>query len=48
MTPKRIILVRHGRSTMNDDLSVYSRVPDNMIEPMDEGRKQAWLAGGVA
>lgn len=47
MTHKRIILVRYGRSAMNDDLSAYSHVPDNMIEPMDEGREQAWWAGGV-
>lgn len=45
MTPKRTILVRYGRSAMDDDLSAYSRVPDYKIELVDEGREQAWTAG---
>ena len=45
MTPKRIILVRHGRSEANDDPTVYSRVPDYKIELVDEGCEQAWIAG---
>lgn len=38
MTPKRIILVRHGLSAANDDQSVCSRIPDYKIELVDEGR----------
>ena len=45
MIPKRIILVRHGRSEANDGPTVYSRVPDYKIEPVDVGREQT---GGVA
>lgn len=45
MTPKRIILVRHGRSEANDDPTVYSRVPDYKIELVDDGREQARIAG---
>ena len=45
MTPKRIILVRHGRSAANDDPTVYSRVPDYKIELVDQGREQARAAG---
>ena len=41
MTPKRIILVRHVRSAANDDPTLYSRVPDYEIEPVDEGREQS-------
>ena len=41
MTPKRIILVRHGGSAVNDDPTVYSRVPDYKIESVDEGREQS-------
>ena len=39
MTPKRIILVRHGRSAANDDPAVYSRVYDYKIELVNEGRE---------
>ena len=35
MTPKRIILVRHGRSAANDNPTVYSRVPDHKSELVD-------------
>ena len=45
MTPKRIILVRHGRSAANDDPTVYSRIPDYKIELVDQGREQARTAG---
>lgn len=45
MTPKRIILVRHGRSAANDDPTMYSRVPDYKIELVEEGREQARTAG---
>ena len=45
MTPKRIILVRHGRSAANDDSTVYSRVPDYKIELVEEGREQSRTAG---
>lgn len=45
MTPKRIILVRHGRSAANDDPTLYSRVPDYKIELVALGREQARTAG---
>ena len=48
MTPKRIILVRHGRSASNDDPAGYRRVPDYKIELVDEGCEQAPQTGGVA
>lgn len=38
MTPKRIILVRHGRSAVNDDTTLYSRVPDHKRELVEQGR----------
>ena len=41
MTPKRIILVRHGRSAANDDPTLYSRVPDYKIELVEQGREQS-------
>ena len=46
MTPKRIILVRYGRSAANDDPTVYSRVPDYKIELVEQGREQARVADG--
>ena len=45
MTPKRIILVRHGRSAANDDTTIYSRVPDYKIELVEKGREQARVSG---
>ena len=36
MLPKRIILIRLGRSQANDDSTLYSRVPDNKIELTEE------------
>lgn len=45
MTPKRIILVRHGRSAANDDPALYSRVPDYRIELTGAGKEQAREAG---
>lgn len=41
MAPNRIILARHGRSAVNDDPTVYSRVPYYKIESVDEGREQS-------
>ena len=54
MTPKRIILLRHGESEANVDPGVYARVPDwrialtaNGVEQAREaGRKIAGLIGG--
>jgi len=46
MTPKRIILVRHGRSAANDDTTIYSCVPDYKIELVEQGREQARTASG--
>ena len=45
MTPKRIILVRHGRSAANDDPTVYSRMPDYKIELVEQGCEEARQAG---
>lgn len=45
MIPKRIILVRHGRSMANDDPSLYSRIPDYRIELTEEGKNQACKVG---
>ena len=41
MTPKRIILVRHGRSEANEDATMYSRVPDYRISLVEQGRGDA-------
>ncbi len=45
MTPKRIILVRHGESEANVDPTVYARVPDWQIALTEEGVAQAREAG---
>ena len=45
MTPKRIILVRHGRSEANEDATMYSRVPDYRISLVEQGRGEARIAG---
>ncbi len=45
MKPKRIILVRHGRSAANEDPTVYSRVPDYKIELVEQGLEEARRAG---
>lgn len=45
MKPKRIVLVRHGRSEANDDVTVYSRVPDYKVNLVEAGREQARIAG---
>ena len=41
MIPRRIILVRHGRSEANEDATVYSRVPDYKISLVEQGREDA-------
>lgn len=43
--PERIILVRHGQSQANVDLSLYKRLPDNRIGLTDLGKQQAQEAG---
>ena len=45
MTPKRIILVRHGESEANANPIVYSQVPDHLIHLTETGKKQACEAG---
>lgn len=45
MTPKRIILVRHGESEANVDPGVYARVPDWRIALTANGVEQAREAG---
>lgn len=43
--PKRIILIRHGRSAGNDDKYLYQHVPDCQIELTPEGMVQSEMAG---
>ena len=45
MKPKRIILVRHGESIGNADLSVYQHTPDYALDLTRLGQEQAWAAG---
>lgn len=45
MRPKRIVLVRHGQSTGNEDHSVYERVPDWKVPLTERGHLQAIDAG---
>ena len=45
MQPKRIVLVRHGRSEANEDATMYSRVPDYKIALVEKGREEAQAAG---
>ena len=45
MQPKRIVLVRHGRSEANEDATMYSRVPDYKIALVENGREEAKAAG---
>jgi hypothetical protein len=39
--PKNIILIRHGESIANIDLSVYTHTPDNQIPLTENGKEQA-------
>lgn len=45
MKPKRIMLVRHGESVGNVDLSVYQSIPDYALELTQRGEQQARAAG---
>lgn len=45
MTPKRIILIRHGQSTANVDESVCAEQPDPAHPLTPEGERQAAVAG---
>jgi len=45
MKPKRIILIRHGKSQSNQCLSILKAVPDYAVELTPEGRAQAYQAG---
>lgn len=45
MLPKRIILIRHGRSEGNENPEINSGKPDYALELTDLGRKQAYDAG---
>ena len=45
MTPKRIILLRHGESEANVDHEVYAKIPDWKIALTDTGVAQAREAG---
>lgn len=42
---KRIILIRHAESEGNVDVSIYGRVPDNLIHLSELGVKQAQEVG---
>lgn len=46
MIPKRIILVRHGRSAEDDNLVVYGQLPDYRIDLVEQGFEQAQAVGG--
>jgi len=41
----RIFLVRHGRSTANDDIDVYRHTADHAVPLSEEGHEQAFRAG---
>lgn len=43
--PNRIILVRHGLSKANEDLTLYQRLADNKIGLTEKGKVQALEAG---
>lgn len=43
--PKRILLVRHGQSQANIDVSLYETTPDNRIPLTEQGKNQAREAG---
>ena len=45
MKPKRIILIRHGKSVGNIDKTIYGRVPDYALELTEMGKQQAGEAG---
>lgn len=45
MKPKRIILIRHGESEGNVDLSIYSKKPDYAVRLTEKGKQQAIEAG---
>ncbi len=45
MSPKRIILIRHGESHANVDRYLFGKIPDYTIELTDKGREQAREAG---
>lgn len=42
--PHRIILIRHGESEANIDVTLYKRVPDSQISLTEKGKEQARLA----
>ena len=45
--PKKILLLRHGRSLGNDDETLFSRLPDWKIPLSDEGKLEARRAGAT-
>ena len=45
MSLKRLILIRHARTTANDDHTIYGKLPDALIPLSDEGREQAEEVG---
>ena len=44
-SPKRLFLIRHGRSEGNEDESVYTHTPDNSVHLSPRGWQQAAAAG---
>ena len=44
-SPKRLFLIRHGRSEGNEDESVYTHTPDNAVHLSPRGWAQATAAG---
>ena len=45
--PRKILLLRHGRSLGNDDETLFARLPDWKIPLSDEGKLQARRAGAT-
>ena len=45
LLPERVLLVRHGESEGNADVSLYRTKPDNQIELTEAGKEQALQAG---
>lgn len=42
---KRLVLIRHARTTGNDDHTVYAKLPDALVPLSEEGHKQSEKLG---
>jgi hypothetical protein len=43
--PKTIILLRHGESEANADMTIWKKIPDNLVGLTKKGREQALAIG---